>query len=571
MDYTISYEEPLCHFINIEATFEADGRDTLELRLAAWRPGRYELMHYARNIRRFEVSDSAGNPLMYSKTSPNTWLIHTNGLRGRICLRYDYFAAEMDGGSSWLDDNQLYVNPVNCLIYDPERMDMPCTLNLDLPEGYVIASQLQFDDGVARAETFWHLADSPCIAGSALRHHQCRIEEVVFHTWIQGSGDFDWDRFHADLKRFASLQARIMGGFPFEAYHFLVQFLPYQHYHGVEHFNSTVIVLGPTDDIDSGVLYKQFLGVCSHELFHVWNVCRIRPRELMPYDYSREQYFETGFVAEGITTYCGELFLLRSGVIQLDEFLERFNKYVQRHFENSGRFNRSLTESSVDLWLDGYRETTPGRRVSIYVKGALVAMLLDLKLIAESGGTVRLDKLMQHLWYQYGIPGKGYTKNDLLQGLFEISGKDYTEFFNRHIDGCAPLEHEFEQLLKMFGLKLAVVHPTDTLARFYGTKTKRDGTLLTVTQVAPLSPAYGKLCIKDRILKINGQKPERWHQGDKPEQVEVVKLELERNGKSHTLNLKRSDTSFFTAFELAQTAGARANEVRMQQTWLESV
>ncbi len=185
-----------------------------------------------------------------------------------------------------------------------------------------------------------------------------------FHTWIQGEGDFDWVRFESDRGKFAfaSIQQDVMGPFPFDEYHFLLQFLPYKHYHGVEHFNSTVITLGPREEIDNGTLYEQFLGVCSHELFHAWNVCRMRPAKLLPYDFSRENFFETGFIAEGFTTYYGDLFLVRSGVITKDDYLRRLNKYIKRHFDNGGRFHRSwLNHPSIFGWTATRKEHRPER------------------------------------------------------------------------------------------------------------------------------------------------------------------------------------------------------------------
>jgi predicted metalloprotease with PDZ domain len=566
MKYKISYSNPLCHFIDIEAVFEHVPKEALILKLPSWRPGRYQLMHFSRNIQRFEVSDLAGNKLKYKKIGVEKWKIEVPGADG-IRVSYNYFAAQMDGGSSWLDEHQLYVNPINCLLYHEESMGDPCHIELEIPEGYMVASQLSFNDGKAEAADYYQLVDSPFIASPSIRHFQCTVDGTVFHTWVQGQGDFEWDLFKKDVHKFASVQKQVMGPFPFEDYHFLVQFLPYKYYHGVEHFNSTVITLGPREEIDHGDLYEQFLGVCSHELFHAWNVCRMRPAEMQPYDFSKENYFETGFVAEGFTTYYGDLFLVRGGAIHADAYLKRLNKYILRHFDNGGRFNRSLAESSVDLWLDGYEEGIPSRKVSIYVKGAVVALMLDLQLLIESEGATRLDDLMRYMWTHFGANREGYTTDDLLKGLFAVSNKDYSQFFQRYIYGCHPIEKPLDQLLRKIGCQLATIHPPSPVERHLGIRLRVEAGHLYVRHVAPLSPAYGNTCVHDRILELDGQQIN-------PDQINDIGLKdsttllVERSGQKVNIEMKKGEVLYFTNFEITRQDQSTEHEQRLFDIWL---
>ena len=233
-----------------------------------------------------------------------------------------------------------------------------------------------------------------------------------------------------------------MNGFPSEKFDFIIHSLPYRHYHGVEHQNSTVLVLGPNTMENKEKYNLDLLGVASHELFHAWNVTRIRPTELMPYDYSKENYYETGFVTEGYTTYYGDLFLVRSGVFDETQYFTELNTIFKRHFENYGRHNLSLTDSSFDLWIDGYKKLLPSRKVSIYVKGATVALILDLTIRKHSSNKFSLDDIMTELWENFGKIEKGYSKQDVYDLIIKYAGPQANAFIEKYYEGILPLENE---------------------------------------------------------------------------------------------------------------------------------
>ena len=169
-----------------------------------------------------------------------------------------------------------------------------------------------------------------------------------------------------DSSKFTQSQINHFGDFPVDEYHFLFQITPYLSYHGVEHTKNTVLLLGPSDDLMTE-RYDDLLGVCSHELYHTWNIKSIRPIEMLPYDYSKENYFRTGYVAEGVTTYMGDLFLINSKVFSWDDFIKTQNQNLYRHLMNYGRFNLSVADSGFDSWLDGYKMGTPDRLSLIHI------------------------------------------------------------------------------------------------------------------------------------------------------------------------------------------------------------
>ncbi|WP_373400761.1 hypothetical protein [Algoriphagus halophilus] len=225
------------------------------------------------------------------------------------------------------------------------------------------------------------LVDSTLLASNNVQHWTYVSTGSLFHIWIQGTIHFDIKAFLDNFQKFTDTQIKDFGEFPESQYHFIFQLLPYKHYHGVEHQKGTVITLGPAKDLVENLKMEDLLGVSSHELYHAWNVCRIRPKELLPYDFSKETYTQAGWLLEGITTYMGDLYLLKSGVYSLEVFLKQIESTLQREVNNLGWKNQNILESSFDLWLDGYQPGIPDRKVNIYTHGSLICFCLDLLLI----------------------------------------------------------------------------------------------------------------------------------------------------------------------------------------------
>ena len=158
--------------------------------------------------------------------------------------------------------------------------------------------------------------------------------------------------------------------------------------------------------------YEDLLGVCSHELYHTWNIKSIRPKEMLPYDYTKENYFRTGFVAEGVTTYMGDLMLYNSEVFNWEEFAKTQNQNLERHLTNYGRYNLSIADSGFDNWLDGYKIGAPDRKVSIYPDGALCMLMVDLEIIKYTNGKYSLHTVMKDLYHDVALNKKGYSESD---------------------------------------------------------------------------------------------------------------------------------------------------------------
>ena len=507
--YHVSYGNPLTFYLQIQLTLAVatDATAPLELQLPAWRPGRYELQNFAQKLQKVVIDDANTSELLpYRKLTKDRWEV-PNAAGRTVRVRYNFYAHQMDAGGSWLDESQLYLNPVQALMYAEGRQQEACELTLALPEGWQVACGLpQTAPNVLAASDFDHLADSPLIASPALTHRQYEAGGVPFHVWVQGEALVGWPQLLADFKAFSEEQLTLFGGFPVADYHFLNQFLPYKHYHGVEHNNSTVITLGPAELIMSEGLYKELLGVSCHELFHTWNIKSIRPAEMQPYDYSRENYFRTCFIAEGITTYYGEYLLARSHVRTPTQYFEELNTVLRKHFEDAGGDNLSLADASMDLWLDGYKPGVPDRKVSVYHKGALAALILDLTLRQLSGHARSLDDVMRRLYEEFGKTNIGYTEADYVRIVNEVAGRDMQAYFDKFIYGTAPLQEPLDKVLHTVGCQLLVGENASASEGIFGFRTVVKNERTEVTGIWPNSPAAAALTIDDEIVAVNGRR-----------------------------------------------------------------
>lgn len=547
--YKVSYQNPGTHYIDFELDIPSEDQGQTELQFPTWRPGRYEKGNFAKNIQSFKVYSSDGKPLSFKKTSKDTWLVNTDGYSS-IKVMYNYYAYELNAGSSYLDDQQLYINPVNCFLYRKELIDAACEIELVLPTDYEIACAVPFNDNKASFKDYHELVDSPFIASASMQHQDFECCGVKFHLWFQGQVNLDWARIKRDFIAYTKKQFEAFDEFPFDEYHYMYQISHEKLYHGVEHQKSTVIALGPSYDL-MGKLYTEFLGVSSHELYHAWNVKAIRPVEMYPYDYSRENYTRLGFVAEGVTTYLGDLFLLKGKVFTAKQYLKELSAQFQRHFNNFGRFNMSVGDSSYDTWLDGYVAGVPNRKVSIYTEGCLLAFILDTMIMRASNNTKDIHTMMQALYQETYGKGKGYSEADYRMVAEEVSGLDLSEYFNRYVYGTATYEGLLTEALDYLGLEMKKEENPKISARVHGMRLNGDK----IMAIAPGSPAeMGAFSIEDQILAINNISVIN---GDIDAcldsiDTETITFEMKRKGRLLTLKMPQVDVSFWKLYFVEQ-------------------
>lgn len=474
----------------------------MEIQLSAWRPGRYEIGNFAKNIRKMEVYSQDGESLAFSKLTKDRWEIHCAG-KEKIRIIYEYFAATLDAGSTFCGKDLLYVNPVNCLVYDPDFMNDECEVLLKVPDNYQIASSMQVKGKRLFASGYEELSDSPLIASPDLEHYPFEVDGYTFHIWIQGHHKLDVKRFTEEAIAYTKEQLKVFGDMDTPEYHYLYLFLPTRFHHGVEHHASTVIVMGPGDEFHMEARHHEFLAISSHELFHYWNVKRIRPAEMFPYDYTKQNYSRLGYVYEGITTYYGDYMLLRSGVFNFEEYCMQADADLQKHFDNEGRYNYSVAESSFDTWLDGYTPGVPGRKVSIYTEGMLAAFMLDMEIRYATSNVSSLDTVMNRLYQDFYKKGLPYTEESFKGLIEEIAGKSFDFFFRDFYWGKGQVEKFLPESLWSIGCEMMVDESPVLHEAKYGFKLS-GGQKVIVTTILEDSPAeHAGLSLNDEVILIN--------------------------------------------------------------------
>jgi len=575
--YHISYAQANNHFIDIEFIATVNSKNTV-VQLPAWRPGRYELGNFAKNIQKWSAFDENGKALSFTKIKKDAWQVEIDNVK-ELHIKYNYYAAEINAGSTFLDATQLYMNPVNCCLYLPERIDEPCEMVLNIPDNYKIASgvQVKQNNGLKSFEfaSFHDLADSPFIASAHLQHQSFIAEGVKFNLWFQGECKPDWDKLKTDFSKFCTHQLKMMQSFPVKEYHFLFQILPFKTYHGVEHITTTVIALGPGYALMKGTLYEDLLGVSSHELFHVWNVKTIRPIEMHPYDYSKENYSKLGYVCEGLTTYYGDYLLFRSGVFNEQQYFETFNERLQKHVDNFGRFNLSVADSSFDTWLDGYVPGIPNRKTNIYDEGNLLAFITDIFIRKNSTNKNCLDDVMRYLYNEFALKGKGYSDNDYKGVVEHFAGASYDTIFNDYINGTADYTPLLKDAMEYIGCELSMQPSVKYHESALGFKVMELQGVLKVAAIYPFSVADNAgLSINDELIAVNhvqvkadgmGQAFAEWCNYFKGQELVLT---VATNGLLKQIKCKENDKNeFYKSVKIQKKTTATAIEKQNFELW----
>ncbi len=567
--YTIDCDNAQQHFIKIKVQFPVDENKTI-IHLPSWRPGRYELGNFAKNIKNFKVFNDQNKAVNFHKINKDSWEISSNETK-YIKIEYQYYANELNAGSSYFDEQQLYVNPVNCFLYAEGKELFPISLELNIPKNYTIASSLVQENNFLLAENFDELVDSPFICSENLEKRSYSVADTNFHIWFNNQLNIPWERVLTDFRSFTVKQIEDFGEFPVSEYHFLIQSLPYLAYHGVEHLKSTVITLGPSYDLFEN-RYEELLGVSSHELYHVWNVKSIRPKELLPYNFKKENYSELGYIYEGITTYLGDLYLLKSGVFSLENYLKELSAQFQKHFDNPGRFAYSVAQSSYDTWLDGYVPGVPGRKVSIYTEGCLLAFVMDAKIRKATNNKRGIEEVMKRLYYNFAQNNKGYTKKDFIDQLENICGYSFQDFFNDYVHGTTPYETILLEALDFIGLELIQTPSNSYSEANLGMKTVNQANHLLISAIYPGSPAdMAGLSLGDELIALNTIKLN--HDLDSCLNyfdASSKTLCFFRNGKLLQLTLPEVNRFFYLSHKIHKKVNLTPNQEKAIFAWSEN-
>lgn len=435
--YHLSWTNPADHLYDVSIRFVAPA-DTPRLLLPVWRPGRYLVQNYAANVREWTAGE-----LAVWKDGKSSWRVAARA-GSEVELRYRYFAGVLDAGSSFLDDDEAYFNGSNLFMLVDGLREEEHLLTIAAPEGWLIETQLpRREDGMFVARHYDHLIDSPTIAAAALTRHSAEAAGAAIHLVFRGDEGIDTAQYLEPVRSIVESQAALFGSVPFSEYRALYHLG--DRWHGVEHEDSCSILLrrqamlGAAPESEG---WDRMLSITSHETFHAWNVKRIVPAAFSPYDYWHETPTRLLWVMEGVTSYYGDLTLVRSGLWSVDRYLRHLAGEIGTLESLPAREHLSLSQASFDAWLSDPVQMHDHANAwfSFYNKGEIVAALLDLTIRARSGGAKSLDDVMRALWKEYGIPRSGLEEEGFDRVVASVA--DVGDFLRQFVHGVEPLPYD---------------------------------------------------------------------------------------------------------------------------------
>jgi predicted metalloprotease with PDZ domain len=503
-DATIKYHlevtDPAHHLARVTVEFPQVSTKTLEVKLPVWRSGRYEILDLSKAVSDFSAHHADGAEVQWNKTDKNTWKLWLNQ-PGPVSVQYQVYANTLTYRVAHIDPTHAFLDASGVFMFSPSFRDQPLTVELNVPKDWRSRSGLTRTGFHAfAANDYDQLVDSPIESGL----HQFlsfEVDDKTYEIVIWGEGNHDIYDLQKHITALHHVGMDLWGEAPFERYVYM--------YHAgdgirgaTEHLNSTIIQQDRFN-FKPRESYLRVLATTAHEFVHTWNVKAYRPAGIAPYDYSTENYSDLFWMAEGITSYYDDLFLMRAGIYEPQEYLDKLASDIEKHLDKPGRKVESLAQTSFDTWLKDNTQRTHNASVSIYLEGSLVAWLLDQQIREHTNNQHGLDELQRRLYQQHNNIDQGYTKVDVLKLLQAITGEDMQPFWSSHVEGTSAID--FDQLLGFYGLQKASKDKEPESTAWIGSQLEAKGDILQVKTVDRDSPAWlAGLTAGDQLIAIDG-------------------------------------------------------------------
>jgi predicted metalloprotease with PDZ domain len=567
IDYIVevtSVEDQLFH---VTADVKNIRQPAIDLSLPTWTPGWYTVENYAKNILRFRITDANGKTLPHSMTRKQTWRIDSKGV-DRIKVEFDYRADILALNQAKITKDLAFFTGIQLFLMAEGHRLSPSTVKLIVPSGWAINSALKSESepNIFSAPDYDTLVDAPTIAGS---FDQARFEvEGKPHYFIgYPAGAFSKEKtglFTDMLAKIAKAESAIFGGLPYDKYVYFYFFARPESNAGgaLEHLNSHVLFGAPGQFATP----RMMAGTAAHEFFHLWNVKRIRPVEMWPYDYSRENESPLLWVSEGFTNYYDNLALLRSGLQTREQFLESVVSAITGVESNEARTYISPADASTSTWL-GY-DTPVAFGISYYTQGQNLGALLDLSILHDTAGVARLDDVMRALFREFYQKGKGFSTEDLISVINRITKRDYHDFFRRYIRGVEV--PNYSMILGYAGYQAEkTVQRVPVVGLDVGVTSNGD---IQVTRVKPGSPAAAAGLERGDLLKtIDGVEVRRGLRGVSLEEKigQPLKLVINRANHDKQVDLK-VDGREAVSYRIVERGLVTPDQLRIREAWLKA-
>jgi predicted metalloprotease with PDZ domain len=485
-----------------------------DLFMAVWTPGSYLVREYSRHVERVLAKRPDGGALPVEKIAKNRWRV-ANGTATSFLLSYRVYGREMTVRTNWIEGSFAMLNGAATFITLAERGPRPHEIALELPAAWS-RTMTSLDPAGGphryRAPDFDAVVDSPILAGNTAVY-EFSVDGKPHYLVNEGeAGVFDGARAVKDVEKIVREHRRMWGFLPYDRYLFLNVLS--EAGGGLEHKGSTLLMASRWAT-STRRRYSSWLGLASHEYFHAWNVKRLRPIELGPFDYEREVHTTSLWIGEGFTDYYGDLAVHRAGLSTSDEYLREVSGLIETLQTTPGRLSQPLEDASFDAWIRHYRpdENSPNVAMSYYTKGAVVAWLLDAKVRRATQGKKSLDDVMR-LAYERHSGTKGFTEEDFRKVVSDTAGAAAADWLKRVVETTDELD--YREALDWFGLRFAPSGPARLSSGqhlWQGLRLRTDEGRLQVANVYRGTPSFeAGFVVDDEIVAIGDLRvrPDQW-------------------------------------------------------------
>lgn len=497
ISYEVSMPEPHTHYYNVKMDVKDHQKEYFDIQMPVWSPGSYLVREFAKGVEGL-VATINGKEIKSEKTNKNTWRIYAKKSNA-VVINYKVYAFELSVRTSFIDASHAYFNGTSMFMFIDELRDTPHNLTIlpykDWKKVSTSLPKTSKEGFQYQAPDYDILVDSPVEIGNQ-ETFDFTSAGVVHHVAMYGKGNYDIEKLKVDMGKVTQACTDVFGENPNKEYTFIIHNLT-KGSGGLEHLSSTTLEVNRWTY--EGSAYKGFLSLVAHEYFHLWNVKRVRPIELGPFDYNNENYTSLLWVMEGFTSYYDELLLYRAGIYDEKTIIRKFQGSVSNIENQPGNKVQPVAHSSFDAWIKAYRpnENSYNTTISYYSKGSVVANMLDLMIIKNTKGKKNLDDVMQYLYQEfYKKQGRGFTPAEMQTTLEKVSGLKLNEFFAKYINGTESFD--YSTLFGYAGLTVETIANKEPSLGVSEANNK-------IRRVYRGSSAYaGGLNVNDEILAIDG-------------------------------------------------------------------
>ena len=463
ISYVVSMPEPQDHVYHVKIGSRSSGNGKTALKMSAWTPGYYELVDFASAVSNLSVKTVKGKPVTWRKTDRNTWLLNTSP--GELLeITYSVKAVIPFIGNIYLDENYGYIIPGGLLLYTNDALHKPATIEIQPYNKWpsYVATGLNPVGGkinVFYAANFDELFDSPLLIGKLEALPEFKVQGKIHQFIGHGLEEFDRKGFMSDLQKIVQAGSEIIGDIPYNHYSFLA--IPTRRgFGGIEHLNSASLMLATRNVLSDTAARNVFYTFLAHEYFHTYNVKRIRPIELGPFDYSKENYTNLLWISEGFTDYYQYLIVKAAGLTNNGNILEAYRQHIANYENKPGHLLESAAQASHNLWAEGEDASTrsaeqQAKTISVYDKGCAIGLMLDLKIRHETQNRRTLDDVMRILYTRYYKQlHRGFTEQEFWNTCESTAGTALTELKSYANTTVAP---DYPKYFRYAGLNIDTV------------------------------------------------------------------------------------------------------------------